>query len=107
MTPFTWNRLGENTFNGSVTGRLFDIDGGWPTYCWENIKGKTKIDICNPVISSNTALRRCPNPDLCGIDNVNWPSIADIITAYSIDTYDSEPYTKDVSIVQSSFRCYK
>ena len=64
------------------------------------------VNICDPTVSSNEALRRCPNATLCEMDNPNWPSTTDVKDAISIDTYDAYPYNRSVKGVDTSFRNY-
>ena len=98
---FTTDRLGENK-NGQVVGDLFN---NWMTYCWEDTNGKMyPIPICDPTVSCNETLRRCPSDTLCGMDNPNWPSEADVEHAISIKTYDTDPYNRYVRGDDTSFR---
>ena len=105
---FRRDRLGENVNNGgvmTVNGDLFD--NGWDTFCWENISGATStIPICDPTVSSNEVLRRCPNATLCEKDNDQWPSADDIDEAVSICAYDASPYDRCVTEKETSFRNY-
>ena len=89
----------------TVNGDLFD--NGWDTFCWENISGATStIPICDPTVSSNEVLRRCPNATLCEKDNDQWPSADDIDEAVSISAYDASPYDRCVTEKETSFRNY-
>lgn len=104
---FTRERLGENTKKGkTVTEVDGDLFKNWKTYCWEDMSGLSfpPVNICNPIISSNQNLRRCPNETLCKNDNDKWPSKADVSDAVSIQTYDNAPYDRYVE--NASFRNY-
>ena len=101
---FTQDRLGENV-DGVVQGDFFT--NSWNTYCWEDMMLLSHpVPICDPTVSSNEALRRCPNATLCEMDNPNWPSTTDVKNAISIDTYDAYPYNRSVKGVDTSFRNY-
>ena len=106
---FTRERLGENTERvrdvkgETVTEVEGDLFKNWKTYCWENTTGLSfPVNICNPIISSNETLRRCPSKTLCKNDNDKWPSKADVSHAVSIQTYDYAPYNRCVE--NASFR---
>ena len=91
---FKKERLGESV-DGVVIGDLFT---NWTTSCWEDTKGiEYPIPICNPTISSNQVLRRCPNPKLCIKDNPNWPSASDVNEAINIEDYDAIAFDRYVN----------
>jgi hypothetical protein len=101
--PFTRDRLGENV-ESVVQGDLFT---NWDTYCWEDMMLLSyPVNICDPTVPTNEALRRCPSVTLCKMDNPNWPSTTDVKYAVSIDTYDAYPYNRSVKGVDTSFRNY-
>ena len=102
---FRKDRLGDNV-NGTVVGELFD---DWKTFCWENTAGLGfPIPICNPIVSDNQTLRRCPEPNsyLCKKNGGNWPTYEDAEKALSIDIYDASPYNRFVEDTGGSFRNY-
>ena len=108
---FSKDRLGENVkknINGKMVTKVEgDLFTDWKTYCWENITGYPfPIPICNPIISSNETLRRCPREEFCKKSHKFWPNKTDVDTAVSIKSYDASPYDRCIEGETSSFRNY-
>ena len=107
---FKEDRLGENVKEVNTEGKTVRVVKGelftdWKTFCWEDTSGRSfPIPICDPTVSSDEKLRRCPNDTLCKMDNPNWPSEMDVEHAVSIKTYDAKPYDRYVEGDDTSFR---